>query len=183
MINTSQMPKIINLMTLLKGKRVAIVGNAQSIFDKQNGKIIDDHDIIIRFNRGALDLNRAVQGTRTDILVKATDKILTQNEELSIWPKIISYRFDKYAKDGQYNIGNIFLKILQQDFNLGKKPSTGFAMIYIAALAGADISLFGFDFGKTKTYYNNDNYITPHNYVREGAIVEIWAKEGKVRIY
>lgn len=183
MINISDLPKIINLITLLRNKRVAIVGNAHSIFEKQNGKIIYDHDIIIRFNRGAVDLNRAVQGTRTDILVKAHDKILTLNEELSINPKIISYRLDKYAKEGQYNIGNIFLNRLQEYFNLGKKPSTGFAMIYIAILAGADISLFGFDFGKTKTFYNADNYITPHNYKREGYLTDLWAKEGKVRIY
>lgn len=183
MINISDLPKINNFITLLKYKRVAIVGNAQSIFDKQNGTIIDDHDIIIRFNRGALDLNRAVQGTRTDILVKAHDKILTPNEELSIYPKIISYRFNRHAKEWQYNIGNIYLNLLQQYFNLDKKPSTGFAIICIAIMAGADISLFGFDFGKTKTFYNDDKYITPHNYAREGYLTDLWAKEGKLRIY
>ena len=56
-------------------------------------------------------------------------------------------------------------------------------MIYIAILAGADISLFGFDFGKTKTFYNDDDYITPHNYAREGYLTDLWAKEGKLRIY
>lgn len=38
---------------LVKNKRVAVVGNAQSLFSKSYGKLIDQHDIIIRFNKPA----------------------------------------------------------------------------------------------------------------------------------
>ena len=36
----------------IKDKRVAIVGNAESQFEKQNGSKIDEFDVVIRFNRG-----------------------------------------------------------------------------------------------------------------------------------
>ncbi|MDT0649784.1 glycosyltransferase family 29 protein [Autumnicola edwardsiae] len=35
----------------LKGKRVAIVGAADSVFKERNGKYIDDHDVVVRINK------------------------------------------------------------------------------------------------------------------------------------
>ena len=32
------------------GKTIAIVGNSRNILDNKNGKDIDDHDKVIRFN-------------------------------------------------------------------------------------------------------------------------------------
>lgn len=35
------------------GTRVALVGNAQSLFDQSHGETIDGHDVVIRMNRAA----------------------------------------------------------------------------------------------------------------------------------
>lgn len=41
-----------------RGKRIAIVGAADSAFDEKNGKFIDRHDIVIRINRAPYSWNR-----------------------------------------------------------------------------------------------------------------------------
>jgi hypothetical protein len=38
---------------LVNGKKIAVVGNAQSLFSQSNGNYIDKHDIVIRFNSAA----------------------------------------------------------------------------------------------------------------------------------
>lgn len=42
-----------DLEELMVGKRIAVVGNALSLFDKSYGEEIDTHDIVIRFNKAA----------------------------------------------------------------------------------------------------------------------------------
>ena len=59
----------------LTGKRVAIVGPAQSAFFKENGDYIDSFDIVVRINRGIelIDGNEVFIGNRTDILYNCLD--------------------------------------------------------------------------------------------------------------
>ncbi|TDN82167.1 glycosyl transferase family 29 (putative sialyltransferase) [Salegentibacter sp. 24] len=45
--------RIFNIKRNLKNKRVAIVGAANSIFEEQNGGLIDSYDIVIRINKAA----------------------------------------------------------------------------------------------------------------------------------
>lgn len=56
---------------LVEGKSIAVVGNAQSLFNKKYGKEIDAHDLVIRFNKFAplysdYDVT-ATHGNRVDI--------------------------------------------------------------------------------------------------------------------
>ncbi len=52
----------------VRGKKVAIVGNASSIFSASHGHDIDSHDVVVRFGKGVPDEFNAVHiGTRTDI--------------------------------------------------------------------------------------------------------------------
>ena len=54
-----------------ENKKVAIVGNAASIFSKRNGLKIDSLEVIVRLNKGILaSLDRKNEkfiGTRTDV--------------------------------------------------------------------------------------------------------------------
>ena len=43
-------------------------------------------------------------------------------------------------------------------------------------------TLYGFDFGATGTYYNPNDYKTPHNYAREAKIILGWEQEGRIKI-
>lgn len=51
-----------------EGQSVAIVGNSGSALERQNGRLIDDHDIVVRFNECAVDGYRSSIGQRTSIL-------------------------------------------------------------------------------------------------------------------
>jgi hypothetical protein len=61
--HTRNSDKILN--THIAGKSIAVVGNAQSLFDAEFGTEIDAHDIVIRLNKGFVKSPLA-QGHRTD---------------------------------------------------------------------------------------------------------------------
>jgi hypothetical protein len=50
-------------------RSVALVGNAATILEHDNGTLIDSHDLVIRFNRAHVAGLEAKIGSRTDILV------------------------------------------------------------------------------------------------------------------
>ena len=47
----------------------AIVGNAPTILDYENGDLIDSYDVVVRFNRATTEGLEAKIGGRTDVLV------------------------------------------------------------------------------------------------------------------
>ena len=56
---------------IIKGKSIAVVGNAQSLFGREYGQEIDSHDLVIRFNKfaplyGNIDTS-STHGNRVDI--------------------------------------------------------------------------------------------------------------------
>lgn len=50
-------------------RSVAMVGNAATILERQNGALIDSHDLVIRFNRAHVAGIEDKIGSRTDLLV------------------------------------------------------------------------------------------------------------------
>lgn len=59
------------LLSVCKGKSVAIVGNGPSILDNKNGSFIDSHDIVVRFNNFSTIGYEEYTGKRTDIWVSS----------------------------------------------------------------------------------------------------------------
>ena len=57
-------------LKFLKGKRVIIVGPAESLLERGDGKFIDSFDIVVRVNRGIEPTIKNFKkiGSRTDIL-------------------------------------------------------------------------------------------------------------------
>lgn len=55
---------------LFRGKRVIIVGPAQTVYDDLQGTDVDGFDVVVRMNSGITlaERNRAVLGARTDVL-------------------------------------------------------------------------------------------------------------------
>lgn len=68
-----------NLKTIIKNKRVVIVGPSPSLLQKENGTLIDNYDIVIRIKKGFPIVNKLVKhlGKKTDILCSHLK--LTQN--------------------------------------------------------------------------------------------------------
>ena len=163
----------------IKGKEVAIVGNAKSIFDKRNGKEIDEHETIIRFNRGYI-YQPQCQGSTTTILFLACN--LNQLEITGYKANLRINRSNHYYNPTGLTISNGDRAILAK--KLGAQPSTGFLAIDVCLKFGAKkIDLYGFDFEATPTFYNPQNYVTQHNYSKEKEIIKQYEKEGRLTIH
>jgi len=167
------------LLNNIKGKRVAIVGNAKSIFNKKNGELIDSHDFVIRFNKGFIEMPIS-QGTKTTMIMLA---INMEPEKLKLYnAKWVVNRSNHYDNRVNYIIPNPDRKRMRD--KLEAQPSTGFMAIDLCLYAGAkSIDLFGFDGEKTPTFYNDPNYVTQHNYNKEQELIHLYEKSKLLTIY
>ena len=176
------------LKNVLKGKTVAIVGNASSILGTEKGQEIDNHDIVIRFNKGFPSKDPIAMGTRTDLLFLACT--LT-NRELAMFDAKYTIRRSKLCKNiCNFNIEPVDRKGLAQQrtkfvgINSKAQPSTGFVAINFALSTECkSIDLYGFDFFKSPTYYNPIGYQTLHNGDKEGEKVLEYEKCGLLKIH
>lgn len=168
---------VAQVMEFICGKSVAIVGNAQSIFETACGEKIDDAEVVVRFNRGFIE-NPKAQGKRTDILFLACE--LTADELQRFNAKYTVNRSDK-TKCGNITLDNVFRRRYRKKYDA--YPSSGLMAICMCINADAkSIDLYGFDFGKTPTYYNSDGYVTRHDYDKESEIIKAWQDKGILTI-
>lgn len=152
----------------IKGKRVAIVGNAKSLFDLKQGAQIDSFDFVIRFNKGFITQPES-QGSKTNLLLLACE--LTSTEISSYNSKWVANRSKHYNNPVYFTIPNPDRQLIRD--KLERQPSTGFMAIDLCLASGAkSIDLFGFDFEQTPTFYNPVGYQTQHDYPQEQQIVE-----------
>jgi len=168
-----------------ENKSVAVVGNAQSLFDNFYGKLIDSHDVVCRINVGIKIINLEAQGSKTDIHAFSKWEWMKSLNLLDYNRKNLHTSF-KGRDDIDHNIEYFPLDRytqLKTDLNLSKKEklSTGFLLLdYIENFSAREISIFGFDWKKTPTYYENDieynnkRYVKkdPHIYEKEKAYID-----------
>ena len=179
MIDQTYYGRISVVKQYIQNKRVAIVGNAKSIFDKKNGEAIDDHDTIIRFNKGYI-YQPECQGNKTTIVFLACN--LTRVELMKYNAKLWINRSNHYYNPTGLTVSNQDRKVLAN--RLGAQPSTGFIAIDVCLRFGAKtLDLYGFDWEKTPTFYNPTNYVTQHNYSKEEQIVKEYCENGLLTIY
>lgn len=159
------------LKKLLKGKSVAIVGNSSELLKKGQAAEIDNHDIVIRFNKG---FPSKKVGLKTDILFIACT---LNSEELSRFGDAYTVRRSKLCRnDCDFSVAPIDRVLLAQEpsrtaLKNGLKKSqasTGFIAINFALSCDPkSIDLYGFDSFKASTYYNPIWYQTLHNGQKE----------------
>lgn len=153
----------------ISGKRVAIVGNASSIFDKQDGELIDTFDIIIRFTFGFISVPSS-QGSRTDITILANE--LTKAEMDSYNAQYHINRMKRITNPTPYHFENRDIARVSEGMD-GLRASSGLIAIDFCIESGCQsIDLFGFDWEKTPTFYNPIGYKTMHNYNNEESKVK-----------
>lgn len=164
----------------MRGQSVAIVGNSVNILKQNYGSLIDAHDRVIRFNKGWPDRNPAALGSRTNYLFLACT--LTNAELQRFGNCTTTIKRSPLCKNTcAYSVEAQDRRQLKQG---SSQPSTGFIAINLALAADAKkISLFGFDFFKSPTYYNEPNYKTLHNGFAEAHKVLEYQKYGLVQIY
>lgn len=145
----------------IKDKRVAIVGNASSIFDKQNGALIDSFDVVIRFNKGFITKPES-QGTKVDIHMLAVT--LKDNEYNLLRPKFRLNRSRFYNNPCKTIMWVDRKRLCQGEL----QPSTGYMAIDLCLSSKAkEIALFGFDFNKTGSFPNAAVYVSLHDFKSE----------------
>lgn len=167
MAGNAHYPELYSIKPEIEGKRVAIVGNAKSIFDHQFGQEIDNHDFVIRFNRGFI-IKPECQGTKTTFLITAAN---LSDEEISRYnAKYTANRSCNYTSNTDFTINSRERCIMAG--GIGAQPSTGFMAVNICLCFGAkEIDLYGFDFEKTPSWPNKEGYKTQHNYQKERDIL------------
>ena len=162
----------------IEGKRVAIVGNSPCIFDGKYDKDIDNHDFVIRFNKGFISKEEC-QGSRTDLLILACP--LSISEKDLFHPKYVANRSGSYKNDfADFTINNYDRAMMKE--SLGSQPSTGFMAVNIClAFNAKEIDLYGFD-GSGISYPNDKYYKTLHNMSKEMEILKGWQNVGMIKI-
>ena len=170
--------KLKEVLKYIQGKTVAIVGNGRTIFDGQFGPEIDNHDIVIRFNKG-FTYYPASQGTRTDILILAC--LLRDDERQGYHAKYIINRSRSYRNPAHFTISTQDRMALKE--KLGSQPSSGFMAIDLCLFARAKhIDLYGFAGVEAPTFYNDPNYQTQHDYNKEQEYIQEYAEQGLLDI-
>ena len=185
----------------IKGKTVAIVGNAQSLLRQECGEMIDAHQVVIRMNFGyvyAPHLNRYVApkqlGQKTDIVTAGNAvNIVTEMHRFPNCKALVhmsggnrnetvvkhSNKFYLYPEDYWQELKNV----------LTARPSTGMMVFdMVEKSKPSHVNVFGMDWKKTRTYYNDgknlrdlehpSNPIGPHNWANERKYII-----GKVKKY
>ena len=174
----------------IKGKTVAIVGNASSILGSESGIFIDSHQVVIRMNFGYVwnpHKNRHVNardlGIKTDVvaagnavnLLDAMDRypnskylvhLSGMNRNETVVEK--SNQFYLYPKEYWQSLKNV----------LTARPSSGMMVFDIVEKSNPSrVTMYGFDWKQTRTYYNDglsgrklekpSEPIGPHNWIAE----------------
>ena len=144
---------LINFKRFIKGKRIVLVANSTDLLKHKNGKFIDDHDIVIRFN--SYKINKVFTGQKTTIHASVylqyvnLDKFVPIrfiiSNKISNWYKSVS-ELVKFKQSFilKYNHHNDISGISND-----KRPSTsGLVMLKLLKRLGGykEINLIGFNF-------------------------------------
>ncbi|KEP69774.1 hypothetical protein DL1_01735 [Thioclava dalianensis] len=165
------------LLAELRGKSVALVGNARALAETTQGAQIDAHDVVIRINRAPMP-DAQSHGTRTDWLGLATR--LPQADRSRIAPARILWMSHKRKRlDWQSATSpGFYLHPLSAyhalKSRLGAQPTTGAMLIdMLAGSALARLDLYGFDFFASRSLSGSRSAENvPHDFAAEAQMVE-----------
>lgn len=146
---------------MIKGP-VNVVGNSSSLFNKEYGNLIDQLPTI-RFNH-IPNLDPVHQGNRWDYMATSNPKELRKwgtsvpfhTWLFTVWSAKTKNEYDrkKFNSDVIQIPDNVWQSL---DKISPKRPSTGLSTLYyLDFLQISDVNIFGFDWKKTKTYYNSE---------------------------
>ena len=165
-----------DVFNLLRGKTVALVGNAASLSTAAYGAAIDAHDVVIRFNASPL-LSAVSHGARTTII--ATSIIIGPDlveERRAVHVFFMSPK-PKYLPGWLVNRPDFFLFPAASHAALmnevGARPTTGMMMIDLLRRSPcAAVDLYGFDFFSSASLSNvRPPKASPHDFASERDIV------------
>lgn len=180
-------------------KTVAIIGNAQSIFDYRFGANIDSHDIVIRINNGYVKTPES-QGSKTTIISSAFNKVSEEEIEANFSPERVIWTGAKSTilYNNRYIGEKVFLvpfyiwKKVKKQISLKKTviPTSGITTINLVCnyLEPAKVDIYGFDFLKSDTINEKKTVrhiaVKTHDFDREAQFVmDLVKNNDSIRIY
>lgn len=172
----------------VRGRSLALVGNAQSIFARRDGAAIDGCDQVMRLNRGFLR-HPASQGARTDLLCLSLRLSRAEIRAAFGDVPIVYGNQDRWvmAKDMWAERNSIAYYPIEAFRALSarigrRRPSTGLIAIdlLLSCLGAAQVRLFGFDWKRTRTFYEPELNYNVHDWIAERELIGRWAGEGRI---
>lgn len=166
-----------DLLAALRGRRVALIGNARALADSAHGAEIDAADLVIRINRAPMPAP-ASHGTRTDWLALATrlpdaDRARL-NPDRILWMSPKRKRLDWHSARAPGFYLHPLDDIAALHGRLAAPPTTGAMMIDLAMRSDlAALTLYGFDFFASLSLSGRRGAAdVPHDFAAEAAWVE-----------
>jgi Glycosyltransferase family 29 (sialyltransferase) len=144
----------------INGKSVAIIGNASSLFTKNQGAEIDECETIIRLNRGYI-IDPHQQGSRTTIIGTSRglpEETITEkfNPELVVWLTSKRWYIPNWS-EAQWSKTEVMPLSLWHSLHvkLQHRPTSGLMMLHIIEqrMTPKKLSIYGFDFYQTGNFY------------------------------
>jgi len=167
------------LESIFKNKKVALVGNAESLVSQQKGSDIDSHDIVCRINLGPTLCGTGSHGNKTDVLFFSMPEWATTDDKLPnqvtkihtghcFNPCFMSHQerqnFTPSIKTDYFFTKEKFIFLKKQIGYTRHKtwPSTGATAFFMCLEANPkELNLYGFDFKKSFTFYHGDKFGDP----------------------
>lgn len=158
------------IQDICQGKKIAIVGNAESLQSLTKADEIDAHDVVIRMNKGVMASPEMLSkhlGHKCDIYTFSgkgyapEEAHQTEKPRVSVWmttrkrekaPEHVEFFPEKMWSDLQMELAALSKVEAEKVI----RPSTGLMVVYMI-LKGVDykwVDIYGFDFWQTKTFYN-----------------------------
>jgi Glycosyltransferase family 29 (sialyltransferase) len=157
------------LLDFLDGKSIAIVGNATSLLDHQYGALIDEHEIVTRMNMG-FPINPAAQGTRCDLWCFSNYRATLLAPRGFVAPRSV-WMSPRFRDGTDHGVDCFFYPIsywrgLHDRF--GARPSVGAMTIDLVSRSNPrQVTIIGFDFNRSKTFYEKRELASPHDFAAE----------------
>lgn len=161
------------LSDLVRDKAVALVGNAQSIFGKGDGEVIDGHDVVIRMNAGYPKHLRRPEDTgyRTDVWASAKPfSGPTFDAKLVLFMKLTKLGDEHWPVVQRISHGIPTIRWprdLEQECLefVGADPGTGIRLLWWLKKKANPlcVACFGMDCWETKTHWSGKKNTPNHS--------------------
>lgn len=167
-----------------EGKTVAIIGNAMSLFNKEYGKEIDEHEVVVRLNKAAMLYTdwgvEKSHGKKTDVWIFWNTG--EYKSQFTKYPKVKKMhaghqaRFDANLKHVDFVYPNIpNYELLRRKSGNHNNPTTGLIAIdWITTCEPKSLDIYGFDWKDTPTFTDPKRLrdkSCPHDFETERAYI------------